>query len=96
VGAQVARLVPSPNLRPAVGEEAAPDGERILRPDHPTTLTSRNNLGGAHRVAGDLTRAIPLFDRALADCERVLGPDHPTTGAVRANARAARAARENS
>ncbi|MFG1967624.1 tetratricopeptide repeat protein [Nonomuraea sp. NPDC049028] len=57
--------------------------ERVLGGDHPSTLTSRNNLAGAYRAAGDLGRAIPLHEATLADCERVLGGDHPDTLASR-------------
>ncbi|KOV86225.1 tetratricopeptide repeat protein, partial [Nocardia sp. NRRL S-836] len=49
------------------------------------TLTSRNNLAGAYGSAGDLGRAIPLFEATLADRERVLGPDHPNTLTSRNN-----------
>jgi hypothetical protein len=42
-------------------------------------------LAGAYESAGDLGRAIPLYEQTLADCERVLGADHPTTQVVRAN-----------
>ena len=62
----------------------------MLGADHPDTLTSRNNLAGAYYAAGDLGRAIPLFEQALADCVRVLGADHPQTKTVRANLAAAR------
>ncbi|WP_431919626.1 tetratricopeptide repeat protein [Nonomuraea jabiensis] len=53
--------------------------QRVLGDDHPDTLTSRNNLGVAYRVAGDLARATPLLERTLADRQRVLGDDHPDT-----------------
>ena len=58
---------------------------RRLGPDHPDTLTSRNNLAYAYRAAGDLGRAIPLFEQTLTDRERVLGPDHPDTLTSRNN-----------
>ena len=48
-----------------------------LGADHPDTLTSRNNLAYAYVSAGDLARAIPLYEATLTDSERVLGPDHP-------------------
>ncbi|WP_344243861.1 tetratricopeptide repeat protein, partial [Microlunatus panaciterrae] len=54
-------------------------------PDHPDTLASRNNLAYAYRSAGDLGRAIPLYEQTLPDRERVLGPDHPDTLASRNN-----------
>ncbi|MFF2124501.1 FxSxx-COOH system tetratricopeptide repeat protein [Streptomyces olivochromogenes] len=47
--------------------------------DHPDTLTSRNNLAGAYRAAGDLGRAIPLLEQTLTDSTRVLGEEHPDT-----------------
>jgi Tetratricopeptide repeat len=37
----------------------------------------------AYRSAGDLGRAIPLFEQTLADRERVQGADHPNTLATR-------------
>jgi tetratricopeptide (TPR) repeat protein len=62
-----------------VGEPLLADCERVLGPDHPSTLNSRNDLALAYRAAGRAAEAIPLFERTLADCERVLGPDHPST-----------------
>ena len=58
---------------------------RVLGEDHPHTLASRNNLAAAYRSAGDLGRAIPLFEATLAACARMLGDDHPLTMAVRGN-----------
>ncbi|MFK0021646.1 tetratricopeptide repeat protein [Streptomyces sp. NPDC090798] len=54
-------------------------------PDHPDTLTSRDNLASAYYAAGDLGRAIPLFEQNLADRARILGDDHPGTLASRNN-----------
>ncbi|WP_461121172.1 tetratricopeptide repeat protein [Saccharothrix stipae] len=59
--------------------------ERHDGPDHPATLTSRNDLAGAYMSAGDLARAIPLLETTFADVERVLGPDHPDTLRMRNN-----------
>ena len=53
--------------------------ERVLGPDHPDTLDSRNNLATAYQDAGRLDEAISLHEQTLADRERVLGPDHPDT-----------------
>ncbi len=50
-----------------------------LGPDHPDTLASKNNLATAYETVGDLDRAIPLHEAALAGFERVLGSDHPVT-----------------
>jgi tetratricopeptide (TPR) repeat protein len=68
-----------------VGEPLLADYERVLGPDHPDTLTSRNNLAEAYVAAGRAAEAIPLHERTLADRERVLGPDHPDTLASRNN-----------
>ncbi|NLH71117.1 MAG: tetratricopeptide repeat protein, partial [Brooklawnia sp.] len=53
--------------------------------DHPDTLTSRNNLAYAYESAGDLARAISLYEETLNDCIRVLGEDHPDTLTSRNN-----------
>ena len=58
---------------------------KILGPDHPDTLTSRNNLAGAYRSAGRLDQAIPLYEEVLADRVRLLGDDHPQTLTSRNN-----------
>ena len=50
-----------------------------LGPDHPDTLTSRNNLASAYRDAGRLHEAIELFEQNLEDRTRILGPHHPHT-----------------
>ena len=65
--------------------DAADILDETLGPDHPDTLTFRNNLAGAYEVAGRLGEAVPLYERTLADSERVLGPDHPDTLASRNN-----------
>ena len=67
------------------GEALTADCERVLRPDHPDTLTSRNNLANAYRAAGRAGEAIPLHEQTLAALERVLGPDHPDTLTSRNN-----------
>ena len=58
--------------------------------DHPDTLSSRHNLAYAYESAGDLGRAIPLYEQTLADRLRVLGADHPETEALRVSLAAAR------
>ena len=68
-----------------VGEALLADRERVLGPDHPDTLTSRNNLGEAYRMAGRAAEAIPLHERALADQARISGPDDPDTLTCRNN-----------
>ena len=65
-------------------EKNLADSERILGPDHPDTLTSRNNLASAYQNAGRL-EAIDLFEQNLTDTLRILGPDHPDTLTSRNN-----------
>ena len=60
-------------------ERTLADRERLLGADHPSTLTSRNNLAMAYRAAGRTAEAVPLLERTLADCERLAGgrpPEH--------------------
>jgi hypothetical protein len=57
----------------------------VLGPDHPLTLSSRNNLAEAYQAAGRTSEAIALLETNLADRERVLGPDHPDTRQSRNN-----------
>ena len=57
----------------------------LLGPDHPDTLTSRNDLAYAYRAAGRLTEAITLYEQVLPDRIRVLGEDHPDTLTSRHN-----------
>ncbi len=61
------------------------DRERIpeLGPDHPSTLSTRNNLAAAYMADGRTAEAIALLERALADGERILGADHPDTLSTR-------------
>jgi hypothetical protein len=43
----------------AVGEPLAADFERVLGPDHRSTLASRDNLASAYQAAGRAAEAIP-------------------------------------
>ena len=63
----------------AVGEPLAEDLERLLGPDHPDTLNSRNSLAAAYLAAGRVAEAIPLFEQILAVRQRMLGPDDSET-----------------
>ncbi|OLL15355.1 tetratricopeptide repeat protein, partial [Actinomyces oris] len=56
-----------------------------LGPDHPSTLTSRNNLAGAYQDSGRIDEAIALFEQTLEDRTRILGPHHPDTLTSRNN-----------
>ncbi|MFE3373926.1 tetratricopeptide repeat protein [Streptomyces sp. NPDC059173] len=57
----------------------------FLGPDHPDTLSSRNNLATALSDLGEHQQAAELHQQVLADRERVLGPDHPDTLTSRNN-----------
>ena len=63
----------------AIGEPLAEDLERLLGPDHPDTLNSRNSLAAAYLTAGRVAEAIPLFEQILAVRQGVLGPDDSET-----------------
>uniref|UniRef100_UPI000584E98C tetratricopeptide repeat protein n=1 Tax=Nocardia testacea TaxID=248551 RepID=UPI000584E98C len=66
-------------------ERTLADCEQALGPDDPNTLSSRNNLAGAYKLAGRTAEAIPLLEQTLADCKRILGEEHPNTRMVRRN-----------
>ena len=59
--------------------------EDVLGPDHPDTLTTRNNLAVAYRSVDRFGEAIELFEQVLAKREKLLGPDHPDTLTTRNN-----------
>ncbi|MFJ1994062.1 tetratricopeptide repeat protein [Streptomyces asiaticus] len=63
---------------------------RLNGEDDSDTLSFSNNLASAYESAGDLGRAIPLYEQTLTDTIRVLGEDHPTTRVVRDNLHGAR------
>ncbi|MEU4313993.1 tetratricopeptide repeat protein [Nocardia sp. NPDC024068] len=60
-------------------KQALADFERFAGPDHPNTLTCRNNLAYAYELAGRTAEAIPLYEQTLASRERVLGVEHLKT-----------------
>jgi tetratricopeptide (TPR) repeat protein len=62
-----------------IGEQLVADQGRVLGPDHPDTLQTRNNLADAYRAVGRTNEAITLDEQVLAARERTLGPDHPGT-----------------
>ena len=68
-----------------IGERLVADQERVLGPDHPDTLTSRNLLANAYRDAGRTDEAISLHEQTLATRERILDPDHLDTLTSRNN-----------
>jgi tetratricopeptide (TPR) repeat protein len=73
----------------AVAEALTADLERLLGPDHPDTLNSRNSLATAYKNAGRIEEAIPLFARVMVDRARLLGPGNPDTLTAQDNLAAA-------
>jgi RNA polymerase sigma factor (sigma-70 family) len=63
----------------AVGEPLAEDLGRLLGPDHPDALNSRNSLAAAYLAAGRVDEAIPQFEQILALRQHTLGPDDSET-----------------
>ena len=59
-------------------EELLTDRLRVLGPDHPETLTTRNNLAHWRGDAGDAAGATAALEDLLTDRLRVLGPATPT------------------
>ncbi|GGY77820.1 tetratricopeptide repeat protein [Streptomyces anulatus] len=57
----------------------------LLGPEHPDTLTSRNNLANALFELGEYQQAADLHRQNLIVYERILGPDHPDTLTSRNN-----------
>jgi len=47
--------------------------------DHPSTLTSMNNLALGYQAAGKLDQALPLYEETLKLSKAKLGADHPDT-----------------
>ncbi|MEV1049287.1 tetratricopeptide repeat protein, partial [Streptomyces sp. NPDC049916] len=60
-------------------QQVVSDSERILGPDHPHTLSSRNNLASSLSDLGEHRQAADLLQQVVSDSERILGPDHPHT-----------------
>ena len=73
-----------PHLAIALTDSVTRVGD-TLGPDHPSTLTARNNLANAYHDAGRLNEAIPLHEQTLEDRTRILGPHHPHTLTARNN-----------
>ena len=65
--------------------ESVTQAVNTLGPNHPDTLTLRNNLANAYQDAGNLDKAITLHQQNLKDRTRILGPNHPHTLASRNN-----------
>jgi len=63
----------------AMAKEAADGLARTLGNDHPDTLRGMSNLACAYLDAGQIDRALPLFEDTLALSKSKLGPDHNDT-----------------
>ncbi len=57
----------------------------ILSRDRPSALATYNNLALAYMEAGDVSKAIDIFEALIPDLVGVLGPDHPGTLHTRGN-----------
>jgi cytochrome c-type biogenesis protein CcmH/NrfG len=64
-------------------ERVLTDQERILGAEHPSTLTTRNNLAYAYESAGRVGEAITLYERLLPLLERVFDHDAHIVRGVR-------------
>jgi hypothetical protein len=52
---------------------------RVLGEEHPSTLTTMNNLASTLKGLGRTTEAIHFMQKSLAGSERLLGGAHPVT-----------------
>ena len=66
-----------------LAREVLEDQRRVLGPDHPDCLASRQNLARLAGKAGRYAEAEQMYRRVLADRRRILGDDHPDTLATR-------------
>ncbi|MGW2183120.1 tetratricopeptide repeat protein [Streptomyces sp. NPDC001732] len=60
-------------------QHLADTASQLLGPDHPDTLSARNEFAHWRGKAGDPASAVSALAELLADCERILGPDHSKT-----------------
>jgi hypothetical protein len=65
--------------------QLARSAETVLGPEHPDTLSTRNNLAYWRGEAGDAVGAAAACEQLLTDRLRVLGSDHPDTLSTRHN-----------
>jgi hypothetical protein len=69
--------------------------EQLHGPDHPDTLTTRNNRARWLHEAGDQQAAVSEYEAVLLAQQRTLGPDHPETLTTRHNLARCRADQGN-
>ncbi len=73
---------------------AATTLERVLGPEHPTTLAGLHALANMLADQDRAAEALPIYQRILPQMQRALGPEHPETLACTNNlARTLRATR---
>ena len=53
--------------------------EKVLGPEHKSTLDTVYNLGILCRKQGKLAKVETMYQRALAGFEKALGPEHMST-----------------
>jgi hypothetical protein len=68
----------------SVLREVLDDQSRSAGPDHPRTLTAREDLAEALLRAGRRGEAGAVYQTLHADLEQILGSGHPATVAIRA------------
>nr|WP_255495015.1 FxSxx-COOH system tetratricopeptide repeat protein [Nocardia sp. GTS18] len=66
-----------------IGTTLLPDYLRLLGPEHPDTIASREGLANAYWLAGRTDEAIDLLERTVADEESLLGRRRPSAHAPR-------------
>jgi tetratricopeptide (TPR) repeat protein len=66
-------------------EQALGLAEKIVGPEHPLTLKTKNNLALVLKTQGNLSRARKIYEEVLEAAIRVLGPGHLYTNATRHN-----------
>ena len=64
-------------------QRAVSECEQFRGPQHPDTLSARDELAEAYQAAGDAKAAIRLLSKNLADRERLQGPRDAETMATR-------------
>jgi tetratricopeptide (TPR) repeat protein/predicted Ser/Thr protein kinase len=78
IGATFQSLGDLPSAEPQI-RKALELRERVLGPEHPDTLASKNSLLEWMQNVGQHEQALPFGQQLLASRRRVLGPDHPDT-----------------
>jgi tetratricopeptide (TPR) repeat protein len=63
-------------------EECLEKRKSVLGKNHPSTLSSLNNLAGLYSDLGDYEGALPLYGECLEKRKSVLGEEHTLTKSV--------------